>query len=325
MAENQLAAAGKAAGSALPHQDYTMALLRNAALCGSIPSDKLEELRSGLHAAAAERAAAYTRGRSGTVTRKQAEAFYASVFCQLDAVLLEMHNDAAAEEALRSQPLTVLLEAGQIRSLQLYEEAKEHFRRAYLMTRPYHTSLYRSLLKDFEWFCTKYDARFRAAETKVQYSYPLLSDARITENGVIGVHRYYTSLLYEAELLKAFPQDEMQQMMQRYAEKYLTQPDMIAENLAELALRHALTAALTGAEKLTVNVTAEQVEEAESAYSTCGEMQLCSDMQRAAERLLPAACAENNYIVNALPSIAKSMQIRINNARMNGWLAVADS
>ena len=72
----------------LPRADYTLALLKRAAAEQTIPEERLEEIKEALHRAAGERAAAYTKGRSTTVTRKQAEAFYASVFCQLDAVLL---------------------------------------------------------------------------------------------------------------------------------------------------------------------------------------------------------------------------------------------
>ena len=324
MSENRLAAAIPQQ-EALPHKDYTMALLQRAALQETIPADTLETLRSALHKAAAERAAAYTRGKSGTVTQKQAEAFYASVFCQLDAVLLGMHSDQAAEAALRSQPLEVLLEAGQVCTMKLYEEAKDRFRQAYLLTKQYHTTLYRGLLKEFEWFCTKYDARFRAAETKVQYSYPLLSDDEITENGVIGVHRYYSALLTEAEMLKQFPQDEMQEMMCRYAEKYLTEPEMIAENIAELALRHALTAALAGEKILTVKLSEQQIRDTEACYAQSSAEMLRKELESAAKRILPAEQSACLYIIQSLDELAKSMLRRMQEGRLSGWLAFVET
>ena len=70
----------------------------------------------------------------------------------------------------------------------------------------------RALLKDFEQFCTKYDARFRAADTKVEFSYPLLGGETVTESGIVGVHHYYSSLLREAELLHHFDTAAVQTM-----------------------------------------------------------------------------------------------------------------
>ena len=232
--------AGRPSAEPLPRADYTLAVLRRAAAEQTIPADRLAEIRTALHQAAADRAAAYTKGRSTTVTRKQAEAFYESVFCQLDAVLLELGSDRLAEDALRTKPLSELLDAGMLLTLQRYEEAKEHFRQAYKVSAPVQTSFFHALLKDFEAFCTRYDARFRAADTKVTFSYPLFGDTKITERGVIGVHRYYTALMYEGKLLQLFDTQEIRGLMRRYAENFRTSPDMIAENIAELVLRHRL-------------------------------------------------------------------------------------
>ncbi|HAG14712.1 MAG TPA: hypothetical protein DCG49_12760 [Ruminococcus sp.] len=318
----QLIVSGQQA-EALPHRDYTLALLRHAAAAGSIPAETLEALRKGLHEAAAERAAAYTKGKSGTVTRKQAEAFYASVFCQLDVILLELHSDAAAEDALRSQPLSVLLDAGQLRSLQLYEEAKAHFRQAYLKMKPYQTTFFRGLLKDFEQFCTKYDARFRAVDTKVQFTYPLLAERPVTESGVLGVHRYYTALLREAELLEYYDKAEVQDLMQRYAQNYLTDPEMIAENIAELALRHRLTAALAGGTDAAFAVTAAETAQLEAAYENSTAAQLCADLTAVLEH---EPYAENaallDYLKESMPALSEIMFTRIEKKTLKGWFAL---
>ncbi|MCQ2407788.1 MAG: DUF6179 domain-containing protein [Oscillospiraceae bacterium] len=269
-----------AAQEPLLRRDYTLNLLRRAALSGSIPMLQLEAIRSGLHQAAAERAAAYTRGRSMTVTRAQAEAFYQSLFCQLDAVLLALGSDAAAEEALRSRALGELLEAGQLRSLQLYEEAKERFRKAYKLTKPVQTSFFHALLDGFSRFCTDYDARFRAADTKVEFSYPLLGGETVIESGIVGVHYYYSALLREAELLHAFDLAAVQTMMQRYADRFLTIPDMIAENIAELVMRHWLTNALCGAEGDQLTVTPETQELFRAKYGDMPAEQLEAEIRR---------------------------------------------
>ena len=304
----------------LPVADYTLALLKRAAAEQTIREEKLEEIKEGLHLAAGERAAAYTRGRSTTVTRKQAEAFYASVFCQLDAVLLELHDDRLAEDALRTKPLAELLNAGMLLTLRRYEEAKERFRQAYRLTAPVQTSFFHALLRDFEKFCTQYDARFRAADTKVTFSYPLLGSTQITERGVIGVHRYYSALLLEGRLLHMFDTQEILQLMRDYAATFRTSPDMIAENLAELVLRHSLLRRLCGAEDSGLRVTQEMTDSVQAKYEgipaeklaeiLCGKLHLPEDPETEA------------YCKAAMPALAETLCRRIGLGRVAGWFAV---
>lgn len=317
--------AQNAAQPPLPHKDYTMALLIRAAEQGTIPLPRLEEIRTALHRAAAERAAAYTNGRSTTVTRAQAEAFYASVLCQLDTVLLMMQSDAQAEHALRTLPLPELLEKGQLVTLHLYEEAKDRFRQAYKLTKPVMISFFAALLKDFERFCTQYDARFRAGDTKTTFSYPLLSEEAITEPGVLGVHRYYTALLREGELLRCFAPADVQAMMTNYAEAYRTVPDMIAENIAELVLRHWMLRALCGDSACITAVSQSLCETVAERYAAYPAETLAQDMQNAVEN---SAFAENPallaYIEAALPPLAAEMHSRFSAGRLAGWIAVTD-
>lgn len=304
----------------LPRADYTLALLKRAAAEQTIPEERLEEIKEALHRAAGERAAAYTKGRSTTVTRKQAEAFYASVFCQLDAVLLELHDDRLAEDALRTKPLAELLDAGMLLTLQRYEEAKDRFRQAYKLTAPVQTSFFHALLKDFEKFCTQYDARFRAADTKVAFSYPLLGGTQIPERGVAGVHRYYSALLLEGRVLHQFDTQEILQLMQNYAGLFRTAPDMIAENLAELVLRHNLLRRLCGAENGGLCVTQEMTDAVQTKYAgvpaeklsemLCGKLHLPEDPEAEA------------YCRAAMPALAAVLHHRIGLGRVAGWFAV---
>ena len=317
--------AGRAAAGPLPRTDYTLALLTRAAAEQTIPAEKLEEIRTALHQAAADRAAAYTKGKSTTVTRKQAEAFYASVFCQLDAVLLELGSDRLAEDALRTKPLPELLNAGMLLTLQRYEEAKERFRQAYKLTAPVQTSFFHALLKDFEAFCTRYDARFRAADTKVAFSYPLLGDTRITERGVIGVHRYYTALLREGTFLHVSDPERIRALMRRYAENYRTSPDMIAENIAELVLRHRLIRSLCGAGGEELTVTAEMPAQIENEFAAVPQEQLCALLCRCTEQICAAEPEAAAYCKDAMPALAAVLHQRIGAGRVAGWLAVSVS
>lgn len=306
----------------LPHQDYSLRLLQYAAEQALLDMPVLTALRDGLHQAAAARAAQYTAGRSTTVTRRQAEAFYASVLTQLDAALLTLKSDAAALEALRSQSLNDLLEQGASMTIQAYELAKEQFRRAYQLTKPVQTSFFHALLRDFERFCTKYDARFNAKDTKVVFSYPLLGGRAITENGAIGVCSYYTSLRIEGEFLKCFDHEEICAMMQRYANRFLTSPDMIAENIAELVLRHWAVHLLCDALGFAVAVSPEMIETVQAEYSTIPAEHLAERLQqKASQNLGSTHLPIMQYLTAALPAFAAVMQERLAQKRLEGWLA----
>ena len=306
----------------LPHQDYSLHLLQYAAANALLPADTLSALRDGLHKAAAERAAQYTAGKSTTVTRKQAEAFYDSVFTQLDAALLALHSDSAALAALRTKPLADLLELGAVLTVQAYESAKEQFRAAYRLTKPVQTSFFHALLKDFEQFCTKYDARFRAKDTKVSYSYPLLCGRQIAENGAVGVCGYYTSLHTEGDFLSCFDTEDMLAMMTRYAQRFLTSPDMIAENIAELVLRHWIIRLLCGREGFAVSVSGEMIAEVQAEYSALPPEQLAADIRQKLEtHLLPEHPQIAAYLADTLPAFAAAMHSRMMQNRLEGWLA----
>lgn len=306
----------------IPHQDYALHLLQYAAEQNLLDTETLSALRDGLHRAAAVRAEQYTEGRSSTVTRRQAEAFYASVFTQLDAALLAERSDAGALDALRTGTLTELLEQGAIITLQAYETAKEQFRRAYRLTKPVQTSFFRALLKEFEQFCTQYDARFNAKDTKVTYSYPLLCGRQIAENGAIGVCSYYTSLAVEGEYLQSFDMDEISAMMQRYADRFRTSPDMIAENIAELVFRHWAIVLLSGKDGFSVTVMPEMIETVQEEYGSAPDALLADKLMQCiggyADTIQPPVM---QYLKTAIPSFAAAMQERIGKGRLEGWLA----
>ena len=305
----------------LPHRDYTMHLLQSASENGLLPPETLNALRDGLHKAAAERAAQYTAGKSTTVTRRQAEAFYASVFTQLDAALLTLDSDADALEALHTQPLTALLEQGAVLTIRAYESAKELFRRAWKLTKPVQTSFFAALLKDFELFCTRYDARFNAKDTHVAFSYPLLCGRQITENGAVGVCGYYASLCREGELLHLFPAEDICGMMQRYAARFLTTPDMIAENLAELVLRHWMIRLLCGQADFSAEVTPEMIAAVQAEYGSLPPEMIADRLRQRIEPLLSPYSAVMQYLADALPAFSAALHSRMEQNRLEGWLA----
>ena len=306
----------------LSRKDYTLHLLQYAAANDLLPAERLGTIRDELHKAAAERAAQYTAGKSTTVTRKQAEAFYDSVFTQLDAVLLTAPSDADALEELRTAPLSELLEQGAMLTIHAYEFAKEHFRKAYRETKPVQTSFFRALLKDFEQFCTKYDARFRAKDTKITYSYPLLCGRQIPENGAVGVCRYYAALSTEADFLCCFDPEDIRAMMTRYAQRYLTSPDMIAENIAELVLRHWVIRLLCGAEGFSAAVSSDMIEAVQAEYGSLPAEQLCDLIRGKLEaQLLPVHQPILDYLAEMIPAFAEAMHGRMTQNRLEGWLA----
>ena len=306
----------------ISHRDYTVSLLQYAALHNLLTEARQTELRDALQSAAAERAAAYTKGRSTTVTKKQAEAFFASVFCQLDAALLALGNDALAIEALRTESFAKLLDAGLCRMLTLYDEAKADFRRAYQLTEPVQTSFFRDLLKGFAQFSTEYDARFHAkdAEQYVDFCYPLLHGSKPDEDGLFAVCAYYRALKLEGEFLRLFPMDDIHTLMQRYAARFRTVPEMIAENIAELVFRHWIAGALTGCPDNAILLPEETADALIAQFSVRTKQDLEAAMQQAIAEL-PLTEDAMQYLTDAVPALAAAMEPHITDRNLQGWFA----
>ena len=309
---------------AFSHRGYSMNLLQYGTVHGILSEARQTELRDALQTAAAERAAAYTGGRSTTVTRQQAEMFFSSVFCQLDAALLALQSDVLALEALRSRPIGELMEAGFYRILTLYDEAKADFRRAYELTKSVQTSFFRELLKGFARFTTEYDARFRAkdAQQYVDFCYPLLCDRRLDEEGLFAVHSYYAALKQEGEFLSRFDAEEVRTLMQRYAARFRTDAEMIAENIAELVFRHWIAGVLTGADGglLLPEDTADAV-----TAQFSGRPQF--DLERAVGQavqthpLMQGNSEMQAYLLEAVPQFSAAMYAHISDGNLSGWFA----
>ena len=326
MTEELIRYAGSEAHPPVSHRDYTMGLLQRAAETGCIAENRLLALREELHQAATDRAVSYTGGLSGTVSRKQAQAFYQSLFCQLDAVLLEAGSDETALQMLRDLPLQKLLDGGQMIMFRCYEEAKDAFRRAFRMAGSYQTYFFHSLLPGFSQFSAQYDARYDAAHTYVDFAYPLLSGIEPTESGVLGVYRYYTGLLREAELLAKFDETSLWEMLRGYAAKYLTSADQIAENIAELALLHWFTAALGGGDmQFTADVTAEQAARMHARFCYSKPEDLEKAMRSVLEAALPDAPEIAAYAAAALPALTVRLHSRITADQLGILLVIKDS
>lgn len=309
---------------AIEKRDYAVNLVQYCTANGLLSEAQQTALRAAFENAAAERIEAYTKGRSASVTRQQAEAIYASILAQLDAVLLRFGDDARAAEALRTQPPEKLLNAGLQQMLTLYEEAKAAFRRAYPLTAPVQTAFFRGLLEGFAAFTTQYDARFNAADAAayIDHSYPLLGDRRHEITGLPAVHAYYRALETEAEIISAFPAADVQTMMRRYAEKFLTAPQNIAENIAELIVRHWLTGLLTAAPENTILLPADAADALTAQFAGRSQDDLEKAMRDAiaAQTLLPQA-ALRAYLCDAVPTLAGMFFSRIEKHSLRGWLA----
>lgn len=306
-------------------RDYAMQVIDWCVRTGRLGAEQQDLLRTVLSQEAAARAAQFTAGRSTTVSRKQAEAFYASVFCQLDAALMMLGDDEMAADALCTLPFSVLLERGAQRIIALYEEAKADFRTAYSLTAFAQTSFFHDLLRGFERFTTEYDARFHAkdAEKYVDFCYPLLSGKMPDADGIFAVHAYYHALRFESEFLQRFPAEDVKNLMQRYAARFLTTRDMIAENIAELVFRHWITGQLTGTAE-GVLLPEGAADEMIAEYSGRSEDDLRAAMERAV-RTSPVT-QENEgmrqYLLEeAVPAVSAAMYPRITDGNLAGWFA----
>lgn len=307
------------------HRDYTMQLMQFASDTGRIGDVRAKAMVQMIAQEAQKRARDYTAGRSTTVSRKQAEAFYASVFFQLDAALLSMDNDEMALDALCTLPLSVLMEAGEQKIHALYAEAKEDFRAAYKLTEPVQTSFFHDLLQGFAQFITTYDARFHAKDAReyVEFCYPLLSGRMPDEDGLIAVHAYYRALRREGEFLSRFAPDAVYGLMTRYAARFRTSPDMIAENIAELVLRQWLTGVLSGqpdAESLSLPESAAETVTAQ--YAGRSQQDLSNAvMQAIRTQPLTAEPADMQaYLLQNVPAVADAMYAHIAGNTLAGWV-----
>ena len=308
----------------LPRNHYTIALLTHCAETGALSAERLHEIRAALHSAVAERAAAFTKEKSTTVTVRQAEGFYASVLCQADACLLAAETDAQAVAVLREQPFSAILEQGQLRTLELYEQSKAYFRRAYELTRPFETSFFRGLLTGFARYCTRYDARFRADDTGIDAQYPPACDRHFEESGTVGVYLYYRTLMTEGELLSCFDRAGLLCMLDAYADKYLTSRENIAENLCELALRHWLTAAAArGDSTLTVRVTQEDIAQLSAECAYTAPEQLAKRLAGLPEMLAGSRAAQD-YLRGLLPDLTAQLHRRAAGGTLTGWVGVQE-
>lgn len=307
-------------GEVLPQDGYSAALLYRCAADGSIPAETLEAIRQTLHRAAGEHAAAYTRGRSCAVTRKQAEAFYRSVFYQLDAALLALGSDSLAADALRTQAPERLLDAGQTRIMRLYEQAKTDFRRAWKLTEPFATSFFRALLPQFSAFCTQYDVRFGHDRFGPPEDYPLLGENRTALKGVLGLSAYYHGLMCEGEMLSLLPAERIRAVMQQYAARFRTAPENIAENIAELMLKQQLASVLAGHEADSLTVTAEDAAALTAEYAVQPESVLRSKAETAVRTLYGQHIELCSYICGALPAVVSEMHRRMKDGSLRGWI-----
>ena len=309
---------------ALPKKGYTVALLQRCMERGVISQERQEALRLALHRAVSERAAAYTKGRMTTVTKQQAEAFYVSVLYQLDAALLAMDSDETAAEALCHADITKLLDAGMMQLLRCYEEAKDAFRHAYALTKPFATVFFRELLNDFARFTTNYDARFHADAVKVNVVYPLMGDRRIELPGLLGMHAYYTALDCEGRILSAFPRAQIIGMMKCYAKRYLTSWDMIAESIADLVMRQWLCRALLGDPSAELTLPPDAEEQLEERLALVPEERLAEQMRQVlAQSVLADDEDVLRYCMEAVPHYAESLHRRIAEKHLHAWI-IAD-
>lgn len=309
----------------VPHKNYTANLLGIAATAGLIPEPRLLEIRQVLHTEAGNRARSFINGATGSVSRAQAEDFYASVLCQLDAALLALHDDRRALDALCQLPVGKLLDAGLTATMQYFETAKEKFRAAYPVLERYGTFLTRELLVDFEKFITKYDARWHATRTYVQFGYPLLGRPQIPEggdaNGAAGVCLYYTALENEARILQCFEHKELLLLYGIYAIFYRTTPSNIADNLVEIALRNWLTASLAhGSPVQTVRITGDDISQVQACYGGTPANRLTEIFD---ELLAGSMFAQEeglvSYIQAALPDMAAQFVTRLSAGTLDMW------
>ena len=154
--------------------------------------------------------------------------------------------------------------------------------------------------------------------------YPLMGDRRIELPGLLGVHAYYTALECEGRLLSFFPKEQVRELMQRYAKRYLTTWDMIAESVADLVLRQWLCRALLGDLTPALTLPAEGDLLLTERLLHVPEETVAMQMRQALEQSVFAGDeAVLRCCIGAVPHFAELLVRRVTQNNLRGWI-VAD-
>ncbi len=310
-----------------PHH-YTRQLLQYAASEHTIPDARLQTIRDTLTRRTYLQAQAYQPG-STTITRNTLARIYNSLFYQLDVVLLELHSDTLALQALKTEPLDTLLTHSRSRVLQLFSEIQELFPRVYQQMKPFATALFLDLKDDFAAFIKQYDIRYAAEHTHFDPTYPPLMLQARYGIGLLMVHSYVRALQMETEFCTLWTTGEMQTMLTQYAKQNNLPRSALPENIADLALRHCMVHHLGSADaqaKPSVLVSRQEAEHFFDHFTFSSVQQLHDAMLTAlytleSQGLSPETAA---YFRTYLPTLAQTLHRQLPLPTANNWLAIAE-
>jgi|GEM_PF-468839 len=276
-------------------QNYTASLLRLCSVNGLIPEKRQLEIRSELDSTFSETAEQYTKAESSTIPLKIAEQLYSSVLYQCDVYLLSLKSLSKAVEALLNISVKTIISSGRILILQMIEDSKAVFRKAYEKRLALPACEYRYAMdKAFDDFLRNYSARFDARNICTSIDYPLLNTAAydMKSQGVMFILEYYTGIMLENEFCSYFSEKDIADTLVQYGKIYRCKYTDLLFNIAEVLLDNMLTAVLLNKPMFTLSISDKDIDKLYLQYGNYSENDILSAVKKAfqpyTEKLSPA-------------------------------------
>lgn len=242
--DNRLAIAGLP-DARCPAQEYLPQLLAAATHSGLLPTEKADNIRTGIMVLLQTHIGVYLKGESSSLPAETAQSLLQGVLYTLGyALKADGGGDPLqAVELLRREPLAQLF----LRGRALLAASTRTNRRLWLAAKaahiktpnePYNITLFRGLPV----FFTAYDPAYFPHETPADIDYPLCQPVW-QYDGTEFIVSYLQTLLLESRFLRRFNSAVIHKVMQRAQPTYATLP----LNLFEPVLLCALGCLATGA------------------------------------------------------------------------------
>lgn len=308
-------------------QNYTLSILQLCSAYG-IVSEKLQhEIRSALDNEFIEIARQYTKGESSTLPIIRARQLYYSILYQCDVYLLSLKSTNKAVEMLKTIPINLTIENGKKLILQIFEECRQIFKKAYGMQLDLPVYEYRFIMdKAFDEFCANYSARFDARNICTSIDYPLLHIPayNIKSQGVLFIKEYYTAIMLENEFCNYFSHEDITGTLESYGKIYNCKYTSLLFNITQILLNNMLAAGLVYKPAFTLKLNKSDIKNLYNKYQCYTHESLLAEVMESFKSYYEII--ENpdlvQYIYKYIPDFANEFYNRILNKTLDKFVAL---
>lgn len=298
-------------------ENYTASLLLLCAAHQVLPYHTQLSIRQKLNELFIETAEQYTKRESSSLSQKRAEQLYSSVLYPIDLMLFSLQSTKKAIAALHTIPIEGLYQQGKTYILQLHEENRLLFQKAYQKRLPFPLAEYRYVMdKAFDDYFRHYSARFDARNCCTLIDYPLLgrSAYSLTSQGVQFIHEYYTSIWYENEFCSLFDVDSIEALLIGYGKTHTSHYTNLLFNICEVVANNFFLCRLCGKEFHALTLTRADIETIQIQYEAASKEELCDDLTRLLQQGIewkPAGLLEylTGYIATFVAEFQKNLRL----------------